>query len=92
MGTLPLTLDVSLGTASKVLMKRCRQVTQQPHPLVVEITMMITPQVRIILMDFTIRPGPTVCATPITVMGSVVGSIMGLFSLRNAVYLVNAIK
>ena len=31
-----------------------------------------------------IRPGPTVCATPITVMGSV----MGLFSLCNAVYLV----
>ena len=29
-----------------------------------------------------------VCATPITVMGS----IMGLFSLRNGVYLVTAIK
>ena len=31
---------------------------------------------------------PTVCATPITVMGSV----MGLFPLRNGVYLVTAIK
>ena len=46
---------------------------------------------KIVRLKFPIsdyRYSPTVCVTPITVMGSV----MGLFPLRNGVYLVTAIK